>query len=174
MRFIENLAKFREATFALTMKFCLFTALIFAAMLQGVPYKPNDEFDIKLQYEFRQRVMNEGSTIHPDGSGASVRKTSSSMLPHLEIRLKPVKLQPEEVRLRIVDNRGTTVFSRKVKEGDVALINMGFTDDVKDRVSAHEYTASFLNADRKEMSRIVITVHEDGTFLVNNEKRGKF
>jgi len=157
------------------MKFCLFTALFFSALLQDVRYKPNDEFDVKLQYEFRQRVMNENSTIYPsDGSGAGVRKTSSSMLPYLDIKLKLVKLQPEEVRLRIVNNKGESVFGRKIKEGDVALINMGFTDDIKDRVSAHEYTATFLTASRKETSWIVITVNEDGTFLVNNEKRGKF
>lgn len=153
------------------MKSLLFTALFFAAITQDVPYKPNEEFDIKLQYEFRQRVMNE-NTIHPGESGTS--RASSSMLPYLDIKLRMVTLQPGEVRLRIMNNRGASVFGRKVKEGDVALINMGFTDDVKDRVSAHEYTASFMSADRKEMSRIVITIHEDGTFLVNNEKRGKF
>jgi hypothetical protein len=96
------------------------------------------------------------------------------MLPYLDIKLRLVKLQPEEVRLRIVNNKGESVFGRKIKEGDVAPINMGFTDDIKDRVSAHEYTATFLTADRRETSRIVITVNKDGTFLVNNEKRGKF
>ena len=153
---------------------CLFAALFFAAVLQDVRYKPNDEFDIKLKYEFRQRVMNDNTTIYPDGTSTGVRNVSSAMLPYLDIKLTAVKLQTQEVRLRIVNNKGVSVYSRKVKEGDIAPINMGFTDDVKDRVSAHEYTASFLNADRQEMSRIVITVHEDGTFLVNNEKRGKF
>ena len=157
------------------MKTCLFAALFFAAVLQDVRYKPNDEFDVKLLYEFKQRLMNENTTIYPsDGSGSGVRKTSSAMLPYLDIKLKMLKLQTDEVRLRIVNNKGQSVYGRKVKEGDVAPINMGFTDDLKDRVSAHEYTATFLTADRKEISRIVITVNEDGTFLVNNEKRGKF
>lgn len=155
------------------MKPCLFAALFFAAVLQDVRYKPNEEFDVKLQYVFRQRVI-EHSTVYPADGGAAVRKSSSTMLPYLDIELKMLKLQSDEVRLRIVNNKGESVFGRKVKEGDVAPINMGFTDDVKDRVSAHEYTATFLTADRKEISRIVITVKEDGTFLVNNEKRGKF
>jgi len=156
------------------MKACLFAVLFFTAMQQDVRYKPNDEFDVKLQYEFRQRII-EHATIYPsDGSGASVRKASSTLLPYLDIQLKMLKLHRDEVRLRIVNNKGESVYGRKVKEGDVASINIGFTDDVKDRVSAHEYTATFLTADRKEISRIVITVNEDGTFLVNNEKRGKF
>ena len=157
------------------MKTCLFAALFFAAILQDVRYKPSDEFDVKLQYEFRQRLIHDNSTVYPsDGTGAGGRKTSSTMLPYLDIKLTMLKLQPQEVRLRIVNNKGESVYGRKVKQGDVAPINMGFTDDVKDRVSAHEYTACFLTADRKEISRIVITIKEDGTFLVNNEKRGKF
>jgi hypothetical protein len=155
------------------MKLCLFAALFFATILQDVRYKPNEEFAIKLQYEFKQRLMNDNTTIHP-GEPGGVRNTSSAMLPHLGINLTMVKLQPAEVRLRIVTNRGESVYGRKVKEGDMAQITLGFTDDIKDRVSAHEYTATFLTADRKEVSRIVITVNEDGTFLVNNEKRGKF
>jgi len=32
----------------------------------------------------------------------------------------------------------------------------------------------FLNADKKPVSRIFMTIQEDGTFFVNEEKRGKF
>lgn len=157
------------------MKLCLITALFFAAALQDVRYKPKDEFDIKLDYAFKARVMDENTTIHPSETTAErARRSSSSLLPFLGINLKLVKLQTEEVRLRIVSNKGENVYGRKIKEGDVASITLGFTDDMKDRVSAHEYTATFLDAGRKEVSRIVITVNEDGTFLVNNEKRGKF
>lgn len=155
------------------MKLCVFTGLFFAAMLQDVRYKPAAEFDIKLNYEFKTRVINENSAIYPSEPG-NVRRTSTSVLPYLGINLTMVKLQPEEVRLRIITNTGQSIYGRKVKEGDIAQVDMGFTDDMKDRVSPHEYTFTFLTADRREVSRIVMTVGEDGTFLVNNEKRGKF
>lgn len=155
------------------MNICLFTALFFMGVQQQVPYKPSDEFDLKLQYEFRPREFHENSIPNPDGTWRHTQK-ASSMLPYLEIRLKVLKLRPGEERLRIIDNRGVTVFGRKARVGEEALINMGFTDDLKDRVSPHEYTAAFFNSDGRETSRIVITVGEDGTFLVNSEKRGKF
>jgi hypothetical protein len=51
---------------------------------------------------------------------------------------------------------------------------MGYTDDMKDRVTAYEYTVHFMDNDRNEISCILISVSADGSFLVNNEKRGKF
>jgi len=50
---------------------------------------------------------------------------------------------------------------------------MGYTDDIKGRVTEHEYTVYFLSKDKKPVSRIVIYFQEDGTFLVNGEKRGR-
>jgi hypothetical protein len=90
------------------------------------------------------------------------------------IKLKLLKYIPEEIKLRITDNLGSVVLNKKIKQNDVIVINMGFTDDMKDRVTAHEYTVRFLDDDKKELSRILITVSADGSFLVNNEKRGKF
>jgi hypothetical protein len=96
------------------------------------------------------------------------------MLPYLGINLHVLKLNPEEARLRIIDNMTKVVYSKKVKPDETVFVNLGFTDDMKDRVTAHEYTAYFISAEKKELSRILITVGEDGTFSVNEEKRGKF
>jgi hypothetical protein len=51
---------------------------------------------------------------------------------------------------------------------------IGYTDDVKDRVTPHEYILTFLSEDKTPLSRIVIFIDEDGTFAVNGEKRGRF
>jgi hypothetical protein len=85
-----------------------------------------------------------------------------------------LKLDPEEVKVRIVDNKMKVVYNRKVKQDEIVPFVMGFTDDMKDRVTAHEFTVIFMTSAKKELSRILITVNEDGTFLVNDEKRGKF
>jgi hypothetical protein len=90
------------------------------------------------------------------------------------VKLKLLKYIPEEVKVRITDNLGKVVSTRKIKQEDIIFINMGFTDDMKDRVTAHEYSVHFLDDDKKELSRILITVLADGSFFVNNEKRGKF
>ena len=51
---------------------------------------------------------------------------------------------------------------------------MGFTDDVKAHVSPYEISIIFASKEKKEISRIHLLIQEDGTFLVNGEKRGKF
>jgi hypothetical protein len=159
------------------MKLALFIGFAFLTFQQTLPFKPKEEFEIKLQYEFKQKpvVDNASNSVHLDETVKErERRTSTSMLPFVAINLRLIKLNPEEVKLRIVDNKMRTVYNKKVKQDEVVNFVLGFTDDMKDRVSAHEYTAIFTTADKKQLSRILITVNEDGTFLVNDEKRGKF
>jgi hypothetical protein len=159
------------------MKLALFIGLTFLTFQQTLPFKPKAEFEVKLKYEFKQKPMveNSANSVHLDETARERdRRTSSAMLPFVAINLHVLKLSPEEVKLRIVDNRMKVIYNKKVKQDDIVSFAMGFTVDMKDRVTAHEYTAIFASADKKELSRILITVNEDGTFLVNDEKRGKF
>lgn len=156
------------------MKLLLFIGCV-VLFLQEVPFKAKEDFDLKLQYEFKQRETTPNNSVKLNESVAEhERRTNTSLLPYVGIKLKLLKYAPEEVRYRITDNFGANVLSKKIREDDLILLNMGFTDDMKDRVTAHEYTVRFLDDDKKEISRILISVMSDGTFLVNNEKRGKF
>jgi hypothetical protein len=144
---------------------------------QEVPFKPKEQFEIKLNYQFKQRPENEGSvssTIHLSETKKDYdRRMKTGPLPFLTLNINMLQL-PGETRVRITNNHNRSEVNKKVKEGMILPLELGFTDDVKDRVSPHLYILSFLSDDRKEVSRIVINVEEDGTFLVNNEKRGKF
>jgi hypothetical protein len=155
------------------MKVALFLACA-ALFFQEIPFKPTEDFDLKLQYEFKQRTQDNNSVRFEETVTEQQRRTNSSLLPYVGIKLKLLKYAPEEVKLRITDNLEKVVLNKKIKQDDVIFINMGFTDDMKDRVTAHEYTVHFLDDDKKELSRIRITIAADGSFLVNNEKRGKF
>ena len=143
---------------------------------QDLPYKPKEEFDIKLDYQLKQRTFSgSGTLVHLDESRKEYeRRTSTDLLPFLALEIKLLKLAPGEVKVKIVNNRKERVLNRKVEQGDVVPLLLGFTDDVKDRVKAHEYTLFFMNKDKEETSRIVVTIDEDGTFNVNGEKRGQF
>ena len=159
------------------MKLSLFIGLLILSLQETVPFKPKEEFEIKLQYEFKQRTVtdNSANSVHYDETiKERERRMSTAMLPYVGINFNVVKLTPEETRVRVIDNKGKIPFNKKVKEGDVIFINLGFTDDMKDRVSAHEYIVYFMSDDRKLVKRVVIAVSEDGTFTVNDEKRGKF
>jgi hypothetical protein len=45
---------------------------------------------------------------------------------------------------------------------------------MKDGVTPNAYNVVFYNKEKKQTSRIHLSVIEDGTFFVNGEKRGKF
>jgi hypothetical protein len=99
--------------------------------------------------------------------------TSSGPLPYLILNLKILKINPDEYRIKVQNNAKLQLLSKKLEEDMMVKIDMGFTDDLKDRTSPYEYTVSFLSKGKKETCRIVILVDEEANFLVNGERRGK-
>jgi hypothetical protein len=147
----------------------LFTILLIFFIQDIAPYKPSDEFELKMNYELRPRPLPENNRIDFEE-----RKNESGMLPYLSLTLQVLKVQPGEDRIRIATNFKDQILNKKIKIGTGYSFDLGFTVDMKDRVKAHEYTILFQTSDRKQtISKIVINVGEDGSFLVNNEKRGR-
>lgn len=142
---------------------------------QEIPLKPKEEFEVKLDYQFRVRPAVDVNSVNLSETRQEYeRRTASAPLPYLGLQFKLLKLSDEERRIRVVNNFNKVLISRKVEEGSSFVIDMGFTDDVKDRVTAHEYVVLLLSPDKRETSKIVVNVDEDGIFYVNGEKRGKF
>lgn len=146
-------------------------ALMFVAMLQEeVRFKPSDEFELKVDYSLRTRPVPANYSIDFEDT-----KKTIGPLPFVSLTLTVLKAQQGEERVRIVDNRRDMIASRKIKVGSELNFDLGFTADMKDRVGAHEFTVYFQGSDKKDISsRILIHVAQDGTFLVNDEVRGKF
>lgn len=144
-------------------------AFVLLVFQQDIPFKPNDEFELKMNYDLRTRPAPSGHTIDLQKSRIGV-----GPLPFLGLTLTLLEIQPGEDRVRIIDNYRDVVASRKIKPGFELSFDLGFTADMKDRVKAHEYTIYFQSAsDKNNTSRIVVHIAEDGTFLVNNEVRGR-
>ncbi len=142
----------------------LILILLFPFFLQDqVPLKPGDEFEFKLDYEFRTKPGGDGK---PGGFAAG-------KLPYVEIRITPIKLSKDEERVRITNNLGHRIYSRKASTNTEILIDMGFTDDLKDHISVYAFDIVFFSKSG-DTSRINLFVEEDGTFLINGEKQGKF
>ena len=156
-----------------TMKYVLL--FLSVSFFQDITFKPKEEFDIQLDYKFKQRPSADlSSSVNLNETKAEYeRRTSTDLLPFLTLHVKMIKLS-NEVKLKVTNNMNSRIFNRKVAEGTVVPIELGFTADVKDRVSPHEYVLTFMSPEKSEVSRILIIVEEDGTFLVNGEKRGKF
>lgn len=144
--------------------------LTFLFFQDTTPYKPNDEFELKMDYQFKQRALDNTKAV----DYSDERPKVTGPLPYLGVELKVVKSNGNETKVRVTNNMNTAAVNRKLKGGLILKLDLGFTDDMKDRVTPHEYIIAFLGDESKEpLSKIVIFVEENGTLLVNGEKRGK-
>ena len=140
------------------------------------PLKASDEFKVELEYKFKARPAAENTYIDLTETVAEKEKRTqgTSPLPYLIIHLSFTKLSEQEVRVRCADNNKKNRLSKKAETGKIYTLDLGFTEDMKDRVTAYEYVFVLLSPDKTETSQIVLRVEEDGTFLINGERRGKF
>ncbi|MEO7992264.1 MAG: hypothetical protein ABI663_22130 [Chryseolinea sp.] len=153
----------------------IFTWLLFILIFiqDETPFKPKEEFEVKLNYSFKKRPAPESTTFRFDDANDREKQNSSSMLPYLILDVKILSTSPTEARLKVIDNLNNKTVNKKIYDDFMFSIDMGFTDDVKDHVTAHQYIVYLLNDKREEQSKIVIFVKEDGAFLINDEVRGK-
>ena len=147
-----------------------FAFLLLGVLLQqSVPFKPSDEYSFRLDYQFRNKAGIDRFEV----DWSNTQKYSEGTLPYLIVHIKLLKLSAEEERVKIVNNRNERIYSRKASLDDEIEIEMGFTDDLKDRTAPYDFNV-FLTSKKLNVSRINLFVDEDGTFYINGEKRGKF
>jgi hypothetical protein len=151
-----------------------YAILIAVLFLQEVPLKPKEQFEIKLDYQFKPRPLDDGNTVRLGELSRYNEKTGGAVLPYLILQIKFLELQEDKMRMQIATNLNARPSYKKVSLSTQVELDLGFTDDMVDRVNAHEYTLTFIDADKKPVDRILISVEEDGSFMVNGEKRGKF
>ena len=155
----------------------IFTLILLGilAIQEEAPYKPSEEFEIKLDFEFKDRGAGRNpNKIDMDLTMKEYEKTKGSgLLPYLYLNLKVLKQQESELRLRVVENKSKNILNKKVDTNTIVRLELGFTDDIKDRVGPYEYTIVFVNGDKDPVSRITIFFEKDGTYLVNGQTRGK-
>lgn len=137
-------------------------------LVQDLPYKAKDEFEVRLKFEFRTKTTS-STTVQMDGSQAK----TSGPLPYLKATVVVVKIAEGEARARVEDVTGKLILSKKIEEKTELNFDLGYTDDLKGRTSSHEFTVKLLDANKQSISRIVISFDEDGTYYINGEKRGK-
>ena len=150
---------------------------VFGLLLQTQPpFKADAEYKIEMEYSIKPRPVISGSNINLEETEGERRRRSAGgdPLPYLVIYFSFLELSDQEVKFRCTDDLGKTRLSKKAELNKKYKLEIGFTDDVKDRVTPHEFTILLVSDDRKETSRIILSIDEDGIFLVNGMKRGKF
>ncbi len=150
----------------------LFLIIFAIAFLQDIPFKPTEEFEAKLDYQFKPRPQGDPNTVSLNGTLRSQK--AGSVLPYLVVNIRMLQLPQNKMRVGITTNLNNRPVWRRVSLNGVLELDMGFTDDMIDRVTAHQYTVTFVDDSKEPIDRILINVAEDGSFFVNGEKRGKF
>ncbi|MCW5910929.1 MAG: hypothetical protein KIT62_07635 [Cyclobacteriaceae bacterium] len=135
------------------------------------PFKSETEFEFKLDYSFKERAPQEKSDYEAYDPGK--KKPSTGPLPYLKTELLLLTLAPQEVRLKVINKKGTTILNRKATTATVIKIDWGFSDDVKDQIVSNSYTILLQNEKKETVTRIILLAEADGTFLVNGQKRGR-
>ncbi|HTF19196.1 MAG TPA: hypothetical protein VK658_14040 [Chryseolinea sp.] len=139
-----------------------------------VPFKATEEFELKLNFEFKERQRSDPNKVEMNQTRREYeRSRGSGPLPYLFLDFRVLKVEPNEVRVRVIENNSKVVHNKKVDIKTVLKLELGFTDDIKDRVGAYEFTILLLDDDKKPVSRVVIFFQKDGTYLVNGQVRGK-
>jgi hypothetical protein len=143
--------------------------------VQEVPYKPSEEFEIKFDLSFKQRPAPSGSTFNYSETRAEYEKrTSTTPIPYLVLKVVLSRINQNEDRLKIYRDHENLVMSRrKLNSGEEFELEIGYLDDVKDRVKGYIHVITFYNEKKKEVSRIVIEFDKDGNYLVNGVRMGK-
>lgn len=138
-----------------------------------IPLKPNEEFEVRLDYQFKPRPASGAHTIYP-GNQQVTRSASTDVLPYLVLEIKMLAVPVGKARVAISNNMDSRSAYKRVAINSMLQLDLGFTDDMIDRVKPHEYTVTFLDDEKEPVNRIVISIGEDGSFFVNGEKRGMF
>src|SRR6188768_1171049 len=120
--------------------------LLVAFIQQEVPYKAVDDFDVILDYQFKTYKEKDPKTV--DYSSHNRRETGPLLYLVANVKLK--KIAANEFRIRVANNLASLA-NKKVEQDMIIKIDFGFIVDVKDRITAHEYTISLLSPEKIEV-----------------------
>jgi len=141
---------------------------------QDIPYKPDDEFSIRMDLKFKIRPQSATNTVNVSETMADYQKrTSTSQLPYLTLFVNVKQISQGETRMRILRDGKNLVSNKKIELNKEFKIEVGYTDDAKDKILGYEHIIYFMTPDKKDVNRIVIIIDPNGDYFVNGQKRGR-
>ncbi|MEM7107075.1 MAG: hypothetical protein AAF519_02530 [Bacteroidota bacterium] len=135
-----------------------------------VPYEPKENFGFELDYTFKTRSAPSIDKVSFVESNAP---RGSQVLPYLKIKFDFSDFEIRYYRLKVYNNVGIVIKNRKIKRPVSYTLDMGFSDDLKDRVTSHKYSIYFYEKSKQPISKIDIEVAENGDLFLNGEFHGR-
>ncbi len=156
------------------MKFLFLGFSICLFFQDTVPYKPDEEFTIRLDLKFKVRPQSSTNTVNVSETRAEyLKRTSADQLPYLILFVTVKHVNLDETHMRVLRDGKKFVNSRKIELDKEFKIDVGYTDDAKDKISGYEHVILFMTSDKKIVNRIVVSIDENGDYFVNSQKRGR-
>ena len=136
---------------------------------QEIPFLALADFEFEMDYDFKSKPPPEKDKVN-----FTEREVySASPLPYVKVSFNFVNLPNEAFRVRVINLRGGILKTKKLKNLDILEFDLGFSDDIKDRVEPHAYYIYIENKAKEKLSKIKIFVEEGGDFYLNDELFGK-
>ncbi len=149
--------------------FCSVASLVLHAQ-EDIPFMPADQFQSKIDLTFKKRESsNPSDYIYSDGS--QPKKTTDTPIAFLDINFMLLRSEGE-VKVNVINGRSNRM--SKVKVGTPVKLAVGFIEDVKNNGEDVEINLIFSNDLKKPIRKVTFKIGQDGSYFVNDEKRGKF
>ena len=139
------------------------------SLAQEVPYRDESTYKLELKMEFKVPDPEPNNVIDPVKN--RIIPTDPEL--YVNLNLKLLKLLPEDTKLKVMDNKGITKLTKKLKDPDEYLIKIGRAMYVKEKKIGNIITVMFFNGKKENTSRITIEFKENGDFIVNDQLFGK-
>lgn len=148
---------------------CFFMAPVALYGQGAVPFRSDSTYDFKLDYNFKTKP----EPAHGEVSYTEYYKRSNDILPYVKVTISMLDLRENDFRVKVVNNQGDQVYSRKMRLPLEFNLDLGFAEDIKERLVPHLYNVYFFDKEKNIQSRITIEVTESGDFLLNDKVYGK-
>jgi hypothetical protein len=157
-----------------------FLSLLLFFQSNDTPSKAKEEYSVDINFQFKPHpgIGGSGSTQKIRFNEATApppeNRFSGGQYPYVKLTLALLKLSDEETKMKITDTDGNSVYNKKVKQGAIISLDLGFVDEMKERTSSTEYDCVLMTDKKKKISKIHILIDKEGTYFVNGAKMGKF
>lgn len=150
----------------------IFTIQLFGQKteLEKVPLRPEENFELKLDYEFKKKPPLEAE--EKNYRLTNPMASNSDLLPFLTVSVTLKNTVNGEVRYKILSNSNGYVKMGKLKDKPIVL-EIGYATDVLEGVAPNQYFIILQTQKRNSIDKIEILIEKDGTFKVNGRVNGK-
>lgn len=143
---------------------------IVGTVAQDIPYRNEDTYTLELGMEYKKVPVPSTTTFKPGQTTPITNKGSDF---YLLIKLNITQLLETDFRIKITNNHGDVVLSKRLNKLEEFVIDIGRSTEIKNGKAPNEYKIEFIGTDKTTKSIITLEFTEIGIFNVNEVQFGQ-